>query len=241
MNTTHITLLLSIAVSACSVEKQGGTVPDKEAKVLEYLQNGFNEGNLTTIPFDLNFHNLKPAPDYDIVFYQTMFQDRLFLPADDKLTEIEAGKPVVPDWQTEAGKVDRFLKKMEAGPYLSLYKQECARGMITKTNLLADTSSLAANELGKYVDILIQEKAYAPGLVAYGLSRLQKFWPGQKIADAVHSTLHYRSEVVENYDHKIALLEKGAASDANTEILVEFREIRRQNELYFSRLSGMLN
>lgn len=239
MKATHLLLLFAVAGYSCSVEKQGSTKPDKESKVLEYLQNGFAEGDISTIPFDLNFHDLNPGPDYDVVFYQTLFKERLFLPPDDKLSEIESGKTLRLSWKIESAKVDRFLEKMMNDPYLSLYKQECARGMMTKTDLLADSSGEAASTLGRYIDIIIKEQAYSPGLIYYGLNRLVNAWAAENIAKAATSALNYQSEVVKNYDGKIALIGKGQTNDSNTEVLVEFKEIKRQNELYFARLADL--
>lgn len=239
MKAIRLFLLLTVAGYACNVEKQGSTKPDKESKVLEYLQNGFAEGNLLTVPFDLNFHDLKPGPDYDVVFYQAMFQARLFLPPDEKLSEIESGKTLKLNWKTESAKTDQFLKKMKSDPYLSLYKQECARGMITKTDLLADSSGQAANTIGRYVDILIKEQAHSPGLIYYALNRLRKTWADEEIATAAAAVLSLQSATVKNYDDKIASIEKSPTNDSNTGILVEFREIKRQNGLYFSRLANL--
>lgn len=112
--------------------------------------------------------------------------------------------------------------------------------MITHTDLLADPSEGAIATLEFYVNLMVDEGMYSPGLYFYTLTRLKNHWPKSRVKETVKKVLS-ESEKYATKDKATAFeYEKHAGTDKlSAEMVVYFEEVNRLNQLYAQRLQRL--
>ncbi len=230
-----------MALTGCTSEKKG-LDPGVDQRVTAKLQRAFEEKNMEKVPYLLNFGNLTPENDYYLTFYRTLGEARLFV--SDSTSQSKANNKENKNntatlrWNLQDQKVGQLLRKLQSDKYISLFRQECARGILARTNLLNDNSGDAQMVISKYLNMIVDEGMYAPGLVLYALEKLNGRWSAEQMAIVVQKVIDGHSNGRLNYDQAIAEIEaKAALTDSDHALLASLREAIRENDIYINRLT----
>ncbi|OJV17192.1 MAG: hypothetical protein BGO21_07365 [Dyadobacter sp. 50-39] len=223
-------------VLSCNTEnKHIGTAGPSEVE--QKLAAEYEAKNLRYIPYMLNFKDLPTDNDWGLIADAKMARALLFI-KEDKSAAAKPGFEL--DWKSEDKKVQNFLSQIENDRYSFLYRQECAQGMLAKTNLLSDNSDGAKTKIAEYVNILADEGSYSPGIVLYSVEKLNGFPDENFVRTIIASQINNMKKYEEIYDKAIAESKTVKDGPISAEVIAaNLIESKRQNLLYIQRLKDI--
>ncbi len=231
---------LSVTILCCTSEKKTMD-PGQSGKVVARRVQAFEEGNLELVPYLLNFGNAKMDENYSEIFFRTMGESRLFFPdhvvSSDRTDSMATREMPVLAWQAEEARVDSFLFRMAHDPHFSLFRQECARGMLARTNLMQDSSQQSKATLWKYLKIMDEEGMYSPGLLWYALTFLRGSQSEPNLVNLADRMVDRHSAFAKKYIELTKQVDK-SQSDLHTMMVADLSEASRQNDEYLKRLKN---
>lgn len=224
----------------CSSEKNQ-LVPGTKYNSLQNLVTAFKIQDVRLIPFIHNFKNKPPQEDFVTTMYTNFYKYKLFISEDNMLSNGGTKSlPALMDWKNEDLKVQNFLNTVKNDDSFFIYNQECALGMLTKTNLIEDRSSESFNVLEKYLNVLFENGTYSPGLFYFSLKKLKTNLTNEKIKLFVSETTKNHPKFSQFYDTLIYQLKiPKEITPFGMDMILCQQEIKRQNEFYLTKLKSL--
>lgn len=230
------TVIVSVVFASCAGEKKMSEVPQNTSTSDRY-RVAFENNDLLSVPFLLNFHGVSATQDLNDQIYGTMNRSYLFVP-DSTLKNKDVKGSIYPlDWAVENKKVKNFLMKHQTDPLSSFYNQECALGMLMKTDLLDSKSKESEIATEEYVKTLLKEGTYSPGIIFHALEKLTERWNHKQLASAAEQAISRRDKFDAEYDNVINQMEsKDKKGDLESDLVVTFKLMKQRNDYYVKKL-----
>ena len=230
------TAIVSVVLASCAGEKKMSEIP-QNSSTSERYRVAFENNDLLSVPYLLEFHGVSATQDLNDQIYGTMNRSYLFVP-DSTLKNKDVKGSIYPlDWKVENKKVKNFLMKHQTDPLFSFYNQECALGMLMKTDLLNSKSKESELATEEYLKILLKEGTYSPGIVFHALEKLTVRWNHKQLTSAAQQAISRRDKFDAEYDNVINQMESKEKKESfESDLVVTFKTMKQRNSYYVGKL-----
>jgi hypothetical protein len=203
----------------------------------ELYERGYERNDPLSIPYLLEFHGVPATNDLSDQIFGTIGKALLF--ADTSFSNKNSQESLYPlKWEVEHEKVQKLLSENKDSQISTFLRQECAVGMLMKTDLLSKSEyNDAKMVLSIYTEILVNEGTYSPGLIYHALESLNGHWDNRKISESANRALSRKEKFEKQYDSAISELD--AVENKTTfekDMLVAFRGFKQRNQYYTRKL-----